>query len=56
MSEFALSAASVTSFSSLSLFSCTVHFYLCYKITRQLESLGISKEAMQFQIFVLANK
>lgn len=56
MSEFAPSAVSVTSFSSLFLFSCTVHLYLCYKITRQLESLGISKEATQFQMFALANK
>lgn len=56
MSEFAPSAVSVASFSSLFLFSCTVHFYSCCRITHQLESLGISKEAMQFQIFLLENK
>jgi len=56
MSEFAPSAASVTSFSSLFLFSCTVHFSLCCRITPQLASLGISQEATQFQIFVLPNK
>lgn len=57
MSEFAPSAVSVASFSSLFLFfPHPVHFYPCCRITHQLESLGISKEAMQFQVFLLENK
>lgn len=55
MSEFVPSAASVTSF-FLFFFFCIGHFNLHYKITLQLESPGITKEAIQFQIFVLANK
>lgn len=55
MSEFAPSAASVI-FLPRSFFCCTVRFCPRYKVTRQLESLGSWEQAMQFQIFVLANK